>query len=89
MPRKRIKKPPKPVHLMPTLALLEADWSDPEVNKFWTEFVETKIKVDTSTPIPFDTACKAAAHLASCGITARVLPVSSPAETSAVEGQSS
>lgn len=87
MPRKRVKKPPKPVHLMPMFALLEADWSDPEVNKFWTEFVETKIKTDTSVPIPFDTACRAAAHLASSGIVARVLPVPASTTASATEGQ--
>jgi len=75
MPRRRVKRSPKPVHVLPTQAVVTADTSDPSVNTAWLRLVTTAYPPRTHQPMSFEDACIHAATLSAHLIAAAVIPV--------------
>ena len=69
MPRKRVKKPPKPPHVFPTSAVVCPATSQP-TPQVWVDYVCAKLLPKTS--VPFDDAVQCAARLAASGVAVSV-----------------
>ena len=75
MPRRRVKKPPKPVHIMPVFANVVIQTFDQGLHPDWVDFV-TKARAHPAPDdeVEYETACEYANMWCADGFAVQVKP---------------